>query len=232
MQVQRRRPIVWRRSFSRQKSNIRFPAIIYSRPCKKNETLWFGRPSLFVENKRDTGCGDFDTLKHYCNFAKRVGAYTAGINPLHHLFPTDRQRMSPYQPSDRRFLDPIYIHLDNMTFTSTSKYIDYEILWREKDKRLRALFAKAKRQPADNALTNHGIFEAIAQAYGTVDRRKWPQNLDSSTASASPLLPPRIKTRSSTTSSCNSSRCANWRPQRARGHRSMATSLWAWPRRR
>ena len=39
----------------------------------------------------------------------RAGGALVGINPLHALFPADRERASPYHPSDRRFLDPIYI---------------------------------------------------------------------------------------------------------------------------
>ena len=62
-----------------------------------------------LKSKNDTGCGDFATLAEYCKFTQSVGAYAAGINPLHHLFPTDRERMSPYQPSDRRFIDPIMV---------------------------------------------------------------------------------------------------------------------------
>ncbi len=41
-----------------------------------------------------------------------AGAVTVGINPLHMLFPHERERASPYHPSDRRFLDPIYLDLD------------------------------------------------------------------------------------------------------------------------
>ena len=37
------------------------------------------------------------------------GAATVGVNPLHALFPQDRERASPYYPSNRRFLDPVYI---------------------------------------------------------------------------------------------------------------------------
>jgi len=137
-----------------------------------------------LKTKDDSGCGDFATLHEYCKFAQSIGAYTAGINPLHHLFPTDRQRMSPYQPSDRRFLDPIYIHIDGMPSPVVpSKYIDYSSLWREKDRRLRALFKTSKPEPADEALTQHAIFEAIAWKFGTVEHARWPKGLENSKAS-------------------------------------------------
>ena len=44
----------------------------------------------------------------------RAGGSIVGINPLHALFPADRERASPYHPSDRRFLDPIYIDVERV----------------------------------------------------------------------------------------------------------------------
>jgi glycogen debranching enzyme GlgX/4-alpha-glucanotransferase len=57
----------------------------------------------------DQGIGDFTTLGTLAAAAGREGAATIGINPLHMLFPDQRERASPYHPSDRRFLDPIYL---------------------------------------------------------------------------------------------------------------------------
>ncbi|MGO9472307.1 MAG: glycogen debranching protein GlgX [Rhodomicrobium sp.] len=57
----------------------------------------------------DQGIGDFTTLGQLAAMAAKAGAATAGLNPLHALFPEDRERVSPYYPSDRRFLDPVYI---------------------------------------------------------------------------------------------------------------------------
>jgi len=57
----------------------------------------------------DQGIGDFTTLGMFAAAAGRQRAATIGINPLHMLFPDQRERASPYHPSDRRFLDPIYL---------------------------------------------------------------------------------------------------------------------------
>ncbi len=62
-----------------------------------------------LRRQGDLGIGDFETLARAGEAAGRAGAALLGINPLHHLFPADRDRRSPYHPSDRRFLDPIYI---------------------------------------------------------------------------------------------------------------------------
>ena len=57
----------------------------------------------------DGGIGDFTTLAELAVDAAAAGAATVGLNPLHALFPADRERASPYQPSDRRFLEPLII---------------------------------------------------------------------------------------------------------------------------
>ena len=57
----------------------------------------------------DQGVGDFTTLGQLAEIAATAGAATVGLNPLHALFFQDRERASPYYPSDRRFLDPLYI---------------------------------------------------------------------------------------------------------------------------
>jgi glycogen debranching enzyme GlgX/4-alpha-glucanotransferase len=57
----------------------------------------------------DQGIGDFTTLAEFATAAAAQGAAVVGLNPLHALFPAARERASPYHPSDREFLDPIYI---------------------------------------------------------------------------------------------------------------------------
>lgn len=57
----------------------------------------------------DCGIGDFGVLGEFAEAAGRHGAEFVGINPVHALFNEHRDRASPYHPSDRRFLDPIYI---------------------------------------------------------------------------------------------------------------------------
>ncbi len=62
----------------------------------------------------DQGIGDFTTLALAAAATARAGGVVVGINPLHALFADDRERASPYHPSDRRFLDPIYIDVANV----------------------------------------------------------------------------------------------------------------------
>lgn len=57
----------------------------------------------------DQGIGDFTAVAALARAAADAGAAILGLSPPHALFPTDRERASPYYPSDRRFLDPIFL---------------------------------------------------------------------------------------------------------------------------
>jgi glycogen operon protein len=62
-----------------------------------------------LRRAEDQGVGDFTALAELARLSDREGAALLGLSPPHALFPTDRGRASPYQPSDRRFLDPIFL---------------------------------------------------------------------------------------------------------------------------
>jgi glycogen debranching enzyme GlgX/4-alpha-glucanotransferase len=83
--------------------------------------------SAHLYSLRDHGChgiGDFSTLTRFARAASAHGAATIGLNPLHAMFAAQRDRASPYQPSDRCALDPIYIDLRKLDFLPESARAD------------------------------------------------------------------------------------------------------------
>ena len=62
-----------------------------------------------LRRRGDGGIGDFTTLGTFAEETARHGGDFVGLNPMHAQFAADRGRASPYNPSDRRFLDPAYI---------------------------------------------------------------------------------------------------------------------------
>lgn len=113
----------------------------------------FGLAAQLYSLRRDgdQGIGDFTTLAMLAEAAAAEGASVLAINPLHALFPRQRERASPYHPSDRRFLDPIYLDLaalDDGSEVSVSRAggpyspsIDYTGVWERKNAALEARFA-------------------------------------------------------------------------------------------
>jgi glycogen operon protein len=141
-----------------------------------------------LRHEGDGGIGTLETLRRFAEASEAQGGKLAGINPLHHLFPSDRRRASPYQASDRRFIDPIYIDitalLAELPLPRTRKLaqtrraalarledlrlIDYPEVWKEKSALLEAAFAEfpgdarldAFIRDGGTMLARHGAFEA------------------------------------------------------------------------
>lgn len=65
-----------------------------------------------VRSSRNWGIGDFSDLREAIATAAQAGASAVGLNPLHALFPDRPEAASPYGPSSRMFLNPLYIAVD------------------------------------------------------------------------------------------------------------------------
>lgn len=145
-------------------------------------------PSL--ASSRNLGMGDFADLAALCRLAAAEGADFLGLNPLHALFWSDPGRISPFFPSNRRFLNPLYIAVDWVEgFTGLRPaearaaarlrrppLIDIPAVARLKDRVLRRLFEaypwdggsrRAFRRfckAGGDALRAHALFEALSEA--------------------------------------------------------------------
>ena len=148
-----------------------------------------------VRRTGDQGVGDFTTLGDLGERAAREGAAILGLNPLHALFNDRRERASPYYPSDRRFLDPIYLDLAELGLAgdptadagplSALPTIDYPAVWALKSRALEASFAEhcddlelsAFIDVGGEGLDRFAIFQAIAETRPGKDWRSWPDKL-------------------------------------------------------
>jgi glycogen operon protein len=150
----------------------------------------FGLASHLYALRHDAseGIGDFATLQRLADLSQGIGGRYAGLNPLHHLFPSDRSRASPYQPSDRHYIDPIYINIGQMlarlvlprtaALAETARaafaaldglpLVDYGAVWQAKARLLESAFAEFPgsagfdefRRAGGAQLDAHGRFEA------------------------------------------------------------------------
>jgi 4-alpha-glucanotransferase len=140
-----------------------------------------------LRSDRDWGIGDFEDLARLAELCAPAGADFIGINPLHALFFADPRYFSPYTPSSRRFLNPLYIAIDGTDDLSDddraalqaardAELIDYEAVTRLKRKALEAWFARfpktgagadafeAFRRERGVRLENFALFEALSEA--------------------------------------------------------------------
>ncbi len=137
-----------------------------------------------LRRRGDQGVGDFTTLAITAESTARAGGAVVGLNPLHALFPEDRARASPYHPSDRRFVDPIYIDVTQvpdlpaapaalavldanaarLAALSARGNVDYAGVWTIKHAVLDACFATFEHRGAGDPLVAE--FERFVHASG------------------------------------------------------------------
>ncbi|MGN8113099.1 glycogen debranching protein GlgX [Labrys sp. 22185] len=140
-----------------------------------------------LRRQGDQGVGDFRTLEVLARDAAGKGASLIALNPFHAMFPSDRQRASPYQPSDRRFLDPALIALDAVPELEgrltvpppAGRFIDWPEVWRHKRAALAQAFSILTERPArfaafrafqmagGEALARFCLFQALEEQAGS-----------------------------------------------------------------
>ncbi len=69
-------------------------------------------PLYGLRSQRNWGIGDFGDLAELATAMAGLGAGLIGINPVHALFPSLADRISPYAPSSRRFLNVLLISIE------------------------------------------------------------------------------------------------------------------------
>ncbi|MCB8822192.1 malto-oligosyltrehalose synthase [Microvirga rosea] len=72
--------------------------------------LWGVAAQIYsLRSERDLGIGDFSTVADAAEAVGASGGAFLGLSPVHALFAADRTKISPYSPSSRLFLEPLYI---------------------------------------------------------------------------------------------------------------------------
>ena len=76
----------------------------------KGEKIWGSSIQLYtVRSQTNWGIGDFSDLKKLVAELAQQGADIVGLNPIHSLYPGNPLHCSPYSPSSRNYINPLYI---------------------------------------------------------------------------------------------------------------------------
>jgi (1->4)-alpha-D-glucan 1-alpha-D-glucosylmutase len=92
------------------------PRHAYVAPALQRGERWWGCTiQLYaLRSARNWGIGDFGDLRRLCDAAAHQGASFIGLSPLHALFPHQPNVASPYSPSSRKALNPIYLDVQTL----------------------------------------------------------------------------------------------------------------------
>lgn len=119
--------------------------------------------------------GDFGALARFATAARAAGADALAMSPVHALFTADPNRYSPYSPSSREYLNPLFADpglLDGSTPEGDGPdLIDWPAAAPDTIARLRAAYARLAgvgaagfdryAEGADQRLIDHARFEAL-----------------------------------------------------------------------
>ncbi|MDF1707673.1 MAG: 4-alpha-glucanotransferase [Paracoccaceae bacterium] len=160
--------------------------------------LWGIALQLYqLRSSRNWGIGDFADLEHLARIVAPMGADFLGLNPLHALFLAAPTQCSPFSPSNRRFLNPLYLAVDRvpgflpdmvadaeLDSLRQTDLVDYAGVASVKLRVLRSIWDGGAALPdsflleGGDALHRHALFDAlsahmVAQGHGA-GWRNWP----------------------------------------------------------
>jgi len=77
--------------------------------------LWGIAVQLYSLRADDNwGVGDFRDLRNLIRLSAPLGCGIIGLNPLHALMPANPSHISPYSPSNRQFLNVLYVSVEDV----------------------------------------------------------------------------------------------------------------------
>lgn len=135
--------------------------------------LWGISLQLYaVRSRRNWGIGDFGDLHSAIDILAPLGVNIIGLNPLHALFPHLPDQASPYSPTNRDFLNPLYLDIEavdefercqevqqlvgSKNFQSRldalrdTSLVDYTDAWLIKLEALQLLYRNFRHEPIEN----------------------------------------------------------------------------------
>jgi 4-alpha-glucanotransferase len=140
-----------------------------------------------LRSDRNWGIGDFSDLARFAAMIGKRGGAAVAVNPFHALFPGRPEDASPYSPSSRSFLNPLYVDpgpgtkIDPAAALRNTELVDYTAVSKAKTAVFATLFKSAAANVAvsdflaerGQALQHFAAFCVLAEVHG-LPWRSWP----------------------------------------------------------
>ena len=151
-----------------------------------------------TRSRQSWGMGDLADLHRLSQWSKHLGAGMVLINPLHAALPLLPQEASPYSPSSRRYLNPLYLRIEELPGAARleqdlqrlatlghalneDRHIDRDRVFRLKQEAFKLLWSGFDgdsdfdrfRTAEGSFLHQFAVFCALAEEHGA-NWRQWP----------------------------------------------------------
>lgn len=145
------------------------PAKCYEPPLvARGERVWGIAVQLYsLRSSRNWGIGDFGDLRELIRLAAPTGCQLIGLNPLHALYPADPSQISPYSPSNRLFLNVLYISVPDVEEYSTCERVRTRVARADFQEKLVALRATTNVDYVRVASTKFEILKLLYEEFRT-----------------------------------------------------------------
>ena len=160
---------------------------------------WAWTAQLYAARSANSwGIGDLRDLCSLAEWSRELGAGFLAINPLHAPLPLEHQEASPYFPSSRQFLSPLYLRIEDVPGwdpddrdlaalaekgrrLNAERIIDRDRVHAVKLRALERVWGRFKGDPRfdayraerGDALRRHALFNVLARHHGS-GWRSWP----------------------------------------------------------
>ncbi len=163
--------------------------------------MWGWAAQLYSTRSRHSwGMGDLGDLSVLAGWSTRLGAEMMMVNPLMAVAPVSPRQASPYYPTSRLFLDPIYLRVEDIPGTelvadelartaaagralNQDPLVHRDEVWRLKSELLERLWEigprgafREWRSAQGSALDTFAAYCVLAEEHGG-DWRRWPTGL-------------------------------------------------------
>lgn len=168
-----------------------------STPLPLPERCWGWSVQLYALQSADSwGIGDLADLRELAvHSARTLGADLVLVNPLHAVAPVHPITASPYSPTSRRYVNPIYLRIEDLpeyaaapadvhteiarlrpASPGPAELIDRDAVWDAKMAALQTLSPYARIVEPDADLLDFATFCALAEVHG-LPWQNWPEDL-------------------------------------------------------
>lgn len=164
--------------------------------------VWGWSVQLYALHSRSSwGMGDLGDLRDLARrSALELGADLVLVNPLHAVAPVHPITASPYSPTSRRFVNPLYLRIEDLPVYAAAAdevraqvdllrlpppdvagLIDRDAVWEAKSAALQILWPLVEHVDPEGDLGDFATFCALARAHG-LPWQDWPAELHDPTS--------------------------------------------------
>ena len=134
------------------------------------QKIWGSSVQLYtLRSEHNWGIGDFSDLKKLVTALASQGADIIGLNPIHSLYPANPLHCSPYSPSTRNFINPLYIDVSALPEYSVCQKIAKLVKGSEFQRTLHSCRVEPYVDYAQVAALKYPILEAAYHHFNRTD---------------------------------------------------------------